>query len=114
VGGQTLEAVLFRMQLQGRIVCCGAVSQYDTANPAPGPRGVPGLLITKRLTMTGFLLGDKPDLMADARRDLPKWVSEGKIEVAEDVVDGLENAPAGLIGLLAGENFGKRMVRVGA
>jgi len=114
VGGQTLEAVLFRMNLQGRIVCCGVVSQYDTANPSPGPRGVPGLLVTKRLTMTGFLVGDNADLMADAQRDLPAWVNEGKIKVAEDIVEGLENAPAGLVGLLAGENFGKRMVRVGA
>ena len=114
VGGQTLEAVLFRMNLGGRIICCGVVSQYDTANPSPGPRGVPGLLVTKRLTMTGFLVGDKADLMADAQRDLPNWVNEGKIKVAEDIVDGLENAPSGLIGLLAGENFGKRMVRVGA
>ena len=114
VGGQTLEAVLFRMNLGGRIVCCGVVSQYDTANPSPGPRGVPGLLVTKRLTMTGFLVGDNADLMADAQRDLPNWVNEGKIKVAEDIVDGLENAPSGLIGLLAGENFGKRMVRVGA
>jgi len=114
VGGQTLEAALFRMNLHGRIVCCGVVSQYDTANPSPGPRGVPGLLVTKRLTMTGFLVGDDAGLMADAQRDLPQWVRDGSIKVAEDVLDGLENAPAGLIGLLAGENFGKRMVRVGA
>jgi NADPH-dependent curcumin reductase CurA len=114
VGGQTLEAVLFRMKLHGRIVCCGVVSQYDTANPSPGPRGVPGLLVTKRLTMTGFLVGDDAKLMADAERDLPKWVEDGSIKVAEDIVDGLENAPVGLIGLLNGENFGKRMVRVGA
>ena len=113
VGGQTLEAVLFRMKLHGRILCCGVVSQYDTANPAPGPRGVPGLLITKRLTMTGFLVGDDPALMADARHDLATWVSEGRVKVAEDILEGLENAPAGLIGLLAGENFGKRMIRVG-
>jgi NADPH-dependent curcumin reductase CurA len=112
VGGATLEAVLFRMNLHGRIVCCGVVSQYDTGNPAPGPRGVPGLLVTKRLTMTGFILGDDAQLMADAERELPVWVREGRIRVAEDVIEGLENAPQGLIGLLAGENFGKRMVKV--
>jgi NADPH-dependent curcumin reductase CurA len=112
VGGTTLEAVLFRMNLHGRIVCCGVVSQYDTGNPAPGPRGVPGLIVTKRLTMTGFILGDDPNLMAEADRELPVWVREGRIKVAEDVLDGLESAPRGLIGLLAGENFGKRMVKV--
>lgn len=112
VGGTTLEAVLFRMNLHGRIVCCGVVSQYDTDAPAAGPRGVPGLLVTKRLTMSGFIVGDDPVLVARADRDLPRWLDEGRLEVAEDVVEGLENAPAGLVGLLAGENFGKRMVRV--
>ncbi len=113
VGGQTLEAALFRMNLHGRIICCGVVSQYDTGNPAAGPRGVPGLLVTKRLTMTGFLLGDDPQMMATADRELAEWVNNGSIKVAEDIIDGLENAPAGLVGLLAGENFGKRMIRVG-
>ncbi len=113
VGGATLEAVLFRMNLHGRIVCCGVVSQYDTGNPAPGPRGVPGLLVTKRLTMTGFLVGDDAALMADAQAELPKLVDAGKLAVAEDVLEGLERAPAALVGLLAGDNFGKRMVKVG-
>jgi hypothetical protein len=112
VGGTTLEAVLFRMNLHGRIVCCGVVSQYDTGNPAPGPRGVPGLLVTKRLTMTGFIVGDDAHLMAAAERELPGWVEAGRIKVAEDILEGLEQAPRGLIGLLAGENFGKRMVKV--
>jgi NADPH-dependent curcumin reductase CurA len=112
VGGPTLEAVLFRMNLQGRIICCGVVSQYDTGSPSPGPRGVPGLLVTKRLTMRGFILGDDADLMANADPDLVQWVANGSIKVAEDIVEGLENAPAGLIGLLAGDNFGKRMVKV--
>ena len=112
VGGKTLEAVLFRMNLHGRIVCCGVVSQYDTGSPSPGPRGVPGLLVTKRLTMSGFIVGDDKNLMASVDSDLVQWVADGSIQVAEDVVEGLENAPAGLIGLLAGDNFGKRMVKV--
>jgi len=112
VGGSTLEAVLFRMNLNGRIICCGAVSQYDTGSPDPGPRGVPGLLVTKRLTMRGFIFGDDAELMANTEPDLVEWVDNGSIRVAEDIVEGLENAPAGLIGLLAGDNFGKRMVRV--
>jgi hypothetical protein len=112
VGGTTLEAALFRMNLHGRIICCGVVSQYDTANPSPGPRGVPGLLVTKRLTMQGFLVGDDPALVEEGQQKLSQWVDDGSLTVIEDVVEGLENAPAGLVGLLAGENFGKRMVRV--
>jgi NADPH-dependent curcumin reductase CurA len=111
-GGPILEAVLSRMNLNGRIVCCGVVSQYDTANPASGPRGVPGLLVTKRIKMQGFIVMDYVKLLPQAEKDLAKWMAEGKLKVAEDIIDGLDQAPAGLVGLLAGENRGKRMIRV--
>ncbi|MEQ9144466.1 MAG: NADP-dependent oxidoreductase [Parvibaculaceae bacterium] len=112
VGGDILEAALFRMNLFGRIACCGAVSQYDGAPPAAGPRGVPGLIVTKRLNLRGFIMSDFSNEREKALADLERWVAEGKIKVKEDVIDGLENTPAALIGLLAGENRGKRMVKV--
>jgi len=112
VGGEILQAALFAMSLHGRISCCGAVSQYDSAKPT-GPLGVPGLLVTKRLTMRGFIASDFPERDADAIRDLGEWAATGRLKVVEDILEGLENAPRGLIGLLAGENRGKRMIRVG-
>jgi NADPH-dependent curcumin reductase CurA len=111
VGGPILETVLFQMNLQGRIVCCGAVSQYDTAAPT-GPRNVPGLLVVKRLRMEGFIALDWPEEEAAAEADLAAWLRDGKIKPVEDIIDGLENAPRALLGLLHGENRGKRMVRV--
>jgi NADPH-dependent curcumin reductase CurA len=62
--------------------------------------------------MRGFILGDEPELVSLADRELTTWLDQGQLIVAEDILDGLETAPGGLIGLLAGENFGKRMVRV--
>ena len=112
VGGSTLEAALFSMNTWGRVVCCGAISQYDTTAPA-GPRNLPGLVVVKRLRMEGFIVMDFADQDATALRALQTWVGNGQVKVTEDVIDGLENAPAALIGLLAGENRGKRMVRVG-
>jgi hypothetical protein len=106
------EAALFNMNNHGRIVCCGAVSQYDDVPPAHGPRGVPGLIVTKRLKVDGFVVMDFYDGKAAALAELKSWVEAGKIKVQEDVIDGLANLPAALIGLLAGENRGKRMVRV--
>ena len=50
--------------------------------------------------------------MPQAEKDLAAWTAEGKLKVAEDIIDGLDHAPAGLVGLLAGENRGKRMIRV--
>ncbi|MDH3211368.1 MAG: NADP-dependent oxidoreductase [Myxococcales bacterium] len=112
VGGDILQAALFAMNQRGRIACCGAVSMYD-GGALTGPIGVPGLLVVKRLRMEGFIVMDFADRDADAERDLSAWVADGRLKVVEDVIDGLENAPRGLIGLLAGENRGKRIIRVG-
>ena len=111
VGGQILETALFLMNMKGRVVCCGAVSQSDSAAPS-GPRNLPGLIVVKRLRMEGFIVMDFADRDAEADRALRGWVDDGKIKVVEDIVEGLENAPRALIGLLAGDNRGKRMVRV--
>ena len=111
-GGDILEATLFRMNQGGRIVCCGAVSQYDTSNPSPGPRGVPGLIITKRLRMEGFIVMDYFHQRQAAEEKLAGWLEDGQLIAREDILEGLESAPKGLIGLLGGENIGKRMVRV--
>jgi NADPH-dependent curcumin reductase CurA len=112
VGGDILEACLAQMNLNGRIACCGAISQYDGVPSAHGPRGVPGLIVVKRLTMQGFIVMDYMDKRDAALADLQSWVDSGKLKVQEDVIAGLENTPQALIGLLAGENRGKRMVKV--
>jgi hypothetical protein len=112
VGGDILEACLPQMNNYGRIACCGAISQYDGVPSAHGPRGVPGLLVVKRLVMQGFIVMDFMAQRDKALADLQAWTTSGKIKVQEDVIDGLENTPQALIGLLAGENRGKRMVRV--
>jgi len=112
-GGLILQAALFAMKQRGRISCCGAVSQYDVAAPK-SPAGVPGLLVVKRLRMQGFIVMDFVDQDAEAERDLAAWTKSGRLKVHEDILEGLESAPRGLIGLLAGENRGKRMIRVGA
>jgi NADPH-dependent curcumin reductase CurA len=112
VGGDILEACLPQMNNGGRIACCGAISQYDGVPSAHGPRGVPGLIVVKRLIMQGFIVMDFMDQRDMALSDLQSWVASGKLKVQEDVIDGLENTPAALIGLLAGENRGKRIIRV--
>lgn len=111
-GGEIFEACLHRMNVFGRIACCGAVSQYDGAAPSHGPRGIPGLVVTKRLTLRGFVVMDFDDRREHALAELHEWVAAGRLKIHEDVIDGLANAPAALIGLLAGENRGKRIVKV--
>ena len=112
VGGDILEACLPLMNNRGRISCCGAISQYDGAPQATGPRGVPGLIVVKRLIMQGFIVMDFMDQRDKALSELQSWVSSGKLKVQEDIINGLENTPRALIGLLAGENRGKRMIKL--
>jgi len=111
VGGDLLEAALFALNKFGRIACCGAISQYDTTDMS-SPRGIPGVIVFKRLKMQGFIVVDFADKDAKATHDLAAWAGDGRLKVVEDVVEGLEKAPGGLIGLLAGDNIGKRMVRI--
>jgi NADPH-dependent curcumin reductase CurA len=111
-GGPVLEAALSLMNLHGRIVCCGNVSQYDVEKPGPGPMAVPGLVVTKRLRMEGFIVMDFYDRRAEAEARLARWVEQGRIKAIVDVVDGLEKAPEALIGLFEGKNRGKMAVRV--
>jgi len=111
-GGPALDAALSLMNLRGRIVCCGNVSQYDVEKPAPGPMAVPGLVVTKRLRMEGFIVMDFYDRRAEAEARLAQWVADGRIRAVVDIVDGLEKAPEALIGLLEGRNRGKRAVRI--
>ena len=112
VGGEIFEACLAHMRLGGRIACCGAISAYDGAAPVTGPRGVPGLIVVKRLSVKGFIVTDHFAERDEAIQQLRAWVAAKTLKVHEDVIDGLENSPGALIGLLAGENRGKRMVKV--
>ena len=111
-GGPVLDAALSLMNLRGRIACCGNVSQYDVEKPAPGPMAVPGLIVTKRLRMEGFIVMDFYDRRDEAERRLARWVEQGRIKAVVDIVDGLDKAPEALIGLFNGRNRGKMAVRV--
>jgi NADPH-dependent curcumin reductase len=111
VGGEILDAVLAQINLHARIALCGAISQYDTAELSPGPRNFLNL-IPQRGRVEGFILLDYRDRFLDGILQLGQWVQEGRIRYAEDVVDGLENAPAAFRKLFTGENKGKLIVKV--
>ena len=111
VGGEVLDTVLARMALFGEIVCCGAVSQYNTDNPQ-GPTRVPGVLVISRITMKGFVVMDHADKDPEAVEQITGWIKDGTVQIVEDVLDGLEKTPEGLLGMLNGDNTGKRLIRV--
>ena len=117
VGGPVLEAVLPLMNMWGRMPVCGMISHYNDTAPPAGPNLLPKammLILTRRLTLRGFIVSDYASQLGDFLRDVGGWLADGKIRTREDVLDGLDAAPQGLIGLLQGKNFGKLVVKVAA
>jgi NADPH-dependent curcumin reductase len=111
VGGEILKSVLSLVNPHARVPLCGLISQYNAPEPPPGPNW--GTLLVNRVMVKGFIISDHLDRMGDFLRDCAAWVREARLRYREDVVVGLENAPAAFIGLLEGKNFGKLMVKVG-
>jgi NADPH-dependent curcumin reductase len=115
VGGAVWEAVFPLLNDFARVPVCGLIAHYNDTAPPAGPNLAPQLMravLTKRLTIRGFIVRDFAAQAADFERDVAQWLREGKIKYREDVVEGLQNAPQAFIGLLQGKNFGKLLVRV--
>ena len=116
VGGDVTDAVLPLLNVGARIPVCGFVSHYNDAGTPNGPDRRPQLLATvlqKRVRMQGFIILDHYGERYDAfRREMQDWIAQGRVRLKEDIVDGLEQAPAAFAGLLEGRNFGKLVVRV--
>ena len=109
-GGPILQSVMKKLRLHARIVIVGMIDQYNATSAPPGPNLRP--LLVNRAKIEGFLVYDHWGHFEAFARDMTTWLREGKMQYREDVVDGLENAPRALIGMLRGENFGKLIVKV--
>jgi NADPH-dependent curcumin reductase len=115
VGGAVFEAVFPLLNAFARIPVCGLIAHYNDTEAKP-PKWAGHLMravLTKRLTIRGFIVSDFAARRDDFLRDMSAWVREGKVKYKECVTEGLESAPAAFIGLLKGANFGKQLVRVG-
>ncbi|GAA3748767.1 hypothetical protein HDA32_001941 [Spinactinospora alkalitolerans] len=111
VGGEHLEAAIGAASDFARFALCGAVSSYNATEPQPGPRNM-FLIVTKRLSLQGFIVGDS-DRSSDFYREMVPLVAEGRLKFAETTVDGLDNAVEAFISMLRGGNIGKMVVRTG-
>ncbi|WP_407731091.1 NADP-dependent oxidoreductase [Pseudocitrobacter faecalis] len=116
VGGKVFDAVLPLLNTSARVPICGLVSGYNATDLPDGPDRLPllmGTLLKKRIRMQGFIIAqDYGHRIGEFQEQMGRWVQEGKIKYREQIIDGLENAPAALIGLLKGENFGKVVIRL--
>lgn len=111
VGGEISDAVLSLINKRARVVICGQISLYNLEKPDVGPRLQPYLLIKSAL-MKGFIITDYAARFTEAVKQLGQWLREGQLKYAENVVEGFENTPRAFLGLFAGQNLGKQLVKV--
>jgi NADPH-dependent curcumin reductase CurA len=115
VGGAVFDAVVPLLNDFARIPVCGLVAHYNDKALPSGPDRMAWLMsqiLTRHLTVRGFIQHDFIALYPQFLREMGGWLADGKIRWREDLVEGLENAPRALIGLLRGENFGKVVVKL--
>jgi hypothetical protein len=115
VGGEVLYAVTPLLNVGARVPLCGLIAWYNLEKPPAGVDRAPALLsavLRRRIRMQGFIIFDHYHRLPAFVEDMSEWLRAGRVRYREEVIEGLESAPRGLIGLLAGENFGKLVVRV--
>lgn len=111
VGGAITDAVLRLINTGARIAVCGQISQYNLEKPEVGPRWL-GQLVVKQAKVQGFLVSAYAERFPEGRRQLARWLKQGKLKYREDVAQGIESAPQAFIGMLQGENMGKQLVQL--
>lgn len=112
VGGDHLEAAIANLRTDGRVAMCGAISQYNSTEPASAPHNL-ALAIGKRLTLRGFVIAKYAEqARADFERDMGRWIADGSIHWDETARDGLDAVPQAFIDLLDGANTGKMIVNL--
>jgi NADPH-dependent curcumin reductase CurA len=112
VGGAHLDAACGQMRPLGRIPVCGMISAYN--NKGARSEGVTTLsnMIYNRVTMKGFVVYEFDHMQAEFLADMRKWLKEGKLKYDETIMEGIDQAPAALIGMLQGQNTGKMLVKL--
>jgi NADPH-dependent curcumin reductase CurA len=112
VGGEHLNAALPRMNALGRIAVCGMISAYNNFGAISEPVTTLSNMIYNRLTMRGFVYYEFEPLRAQFLADMRQWIGDGRMQFRSTVFEGIEQAPAALIGLFSGANTGKMLVRL--
>ena len=111
VGGAVTDAVLPLLNVRARISICGQISQYNVAKPEPGVRPYV-FLLTKQARAEGFIITQFADRFSEGVAQMAQWLKEGRLKYRETVIEGFENMPRALIGVLSGDNTGKMIVAI--
>jgi hypothetical protein len=111
VGGETFEAALSALRVNGRIIACGGIASYNAAKPQPGPANLFNIT-TKRLTMKGMIVGDWLHRQAEFEKEVGGYFRAGKLKNHETVAEGIDQAVSAFLGLFEGKNRGKMVVKL--
>ena len=111
VGGDHLEAAIDVMRKKGRLVLCGAISQYNTETKIPGPSNLMKAIVLG-LTLQGFIVSEYSTLAPQFIKEMSEWIKTGKVKFRESVYTGIGRAPEAFFGLFKGENSGKVIVKL--
>jgi NADPH-dependent curcumin reductase CurA len=69
-------------------------------------------ILVNFLSVNGFIISNHWDQYPAFLKEVTPLVANGTIKYAEDITEGLENAPEAFMGLLTGGNTGKAIVKV--
>jgi len=111
VGGEIMNEVIGRLNINARVALCGLISGYNETGRPQRLSNFHKLLIN-RVTLQGFIILDYYPRFGEAIRELSQWVAEGKLKSEQTVVEGFENLPHALNMLFKGENKGKLVVKI--
>ena len=111
VGGPVLNAMLLAMKVYGRIVSCGMIADYNRTD-SPNPITNLWEMVSRQLTMQGFLLPTYQAKVPAAMAQLEEWIRAGEITVIENITEGFANTPRAFCELMSGKTIGKALVKV--
>lgn len=111
VGGEIMNQVFGRLNINARVALCGLISGYNATERPPDLTNFHKLLIN-RVRLQGFIILDYYPRFGEAITELAKLIADGKLKSESTVVEGFEGLPNALNMLFAGENVGKLVVHV--
>lgn len=110
VGGETLDAVIWRLAIHARVVLCGMISVINQTGVPTGP-GL-GSVIKARATVRGLVVYDFVNEWDDMIETFLPMIEAGNMKFMEDMSEGIETAPEAFSRLMSGKNLGKAMVKL--
>ncbi|KAL0841448.1 hypothetical protein ABMA28_015130 [Loxostege sticticalis] len=118
VGGELSSAIISQMRLNGRVTVCGSISAYNEDalfdySTLPKATVLTPFVLANQLRIKGFVCASRPlSRWPEAFEDITKWIKSGQLKAEETVTEGFDNLYDAFVGMLAGKNFGKAVVKV--